>query len=37
MDMTALLAAILTAILDPKNIFRFVELLWKKKVALTKY
>ena len=25
MDLTAMLAAILTTVLDPKNIFRFVE------------
>ena len=37
MDLKAMLAAILTAILDPENIFRFVELLLKKKVVLTKY
>ena len=37
MDLTAMLAAILAAILDPKNIFRFVELLLKNKVILTKY
>ena len=37
MDLTAMLAAILTTILDPKNIFRFVELILKNKVVLTKY
>ena len=37
MDLTAMLAAILTAILDPENVFRFVELLLKNKVVLTKY
>ena len=37
MDLKAMLAAILPAILDPKNIFRFVELILKNKVVLTKY
>ena len=37
MDLTAMLATILTAILDPENVFRFVELLLKNKVVLTKY
>ena len=37
MDLTTMLAAILTAILDPENVFRFVELLLKNKVVLTKY
>ena len=37
MDLIAMLAATLTAILDPKNIFRFVELILKNKVVLTKY
>ena len=33
MDLTAMLAAILAAILEPKNIFRLVELLLKNKVV----
>ena len=37
MDLTAMLAAILAAILDPKNIFRFAQLILKNKVVLTKY
>ena len=37
MDLTATLAATLTTILEPKNIFRFVELILKNKVVLTKY
>ena len=37
MDLTASLAAILTTVLDPKNIFRFVEVILKNKVVLTKY
>ena len=37
MDLTGMLAAILTNVLDPKNIFRFVELILKNKVLLTKY
>ena len=37
MDLKAMLAAMLPAILDPKNIFRFVELTLKNKVVLTKY
>ena len=37
MDLTAMLAAILTAILDPKNIFTFVKLILKNKAVLTKY
>ena len=37
MELTAMLAAILTAILDPKNIFRFIELILKNKVVLAKY
>ena len=36
-DLTAMLAAILAAIMDPKNIFRFAELLLKNKIVLTKY
>ena len=32
-----MLAAILAAILNPENIFRFVDLLLKNKVVLTKY
>ena len=32
-----MLTAILAAILDSENIFRFVEFLLKKKVVLTKY
>ena len=37
MDLTAMLAAILSVILDSENIFRFVELLLKNKVVLKKY
>ena len=37
MDLTAMLAAILAAILDLENIFGFVEMLLKNKVVLTKY
>ena len=36
MDLTAMLAAILTAILDPENFFRFVELLLKKQSCFDK-
>ena len=36
MDLTAMLVAILAAILKPENIFLFVELLLKNKVVLTK-
>ena len=37
MGLTAMFGAILTAILDPKNIFRFVELILKNKDVLTKH
>ena len=37
MDLTAILTAILAAILDPENILRFAELLLKNKDVLTKY
>ena len=36
MDLTAMLAAILTAIVDPENVFRFVELLLKKQSCFDK-
>ena len=37
MDMADMLAAILVAILDLENIFRFFELFLKNKVVLAKY
>ena len=37
MDLKAMLVVILSTILDPKNIFRFVELILKNKAVLTKY
>ena len=37
MELTAMLVAILAAILDLENIFRFAKLLLKNKVVLTKY
>ena len=37
MNLTAMFVALVAAILDPKNVFRFFELLLKNKVVLTKY
>ena len=36
MELTIMLAAILAAILNPENIFRFAELVLKSKVVLKK-